>query len=828
MKAKPVVKATRALMMGAAMVLGQILGLTPSVDADVPKLETGMLVVYGALTPSREGDPDRREQIFFSVPAELKDRFYVRLFDPETFGSDDFIYGGTGNAETAFRVFGGGGAYSAADLPTPVEDGAREPRRSELVPVTGPGQLLKESLFGNNRDSDGRWVNMTGLRARQGEIIGDRAWFRLDVQGMGGDDGNGYALGVSLSRDRDRPPEGLRMFSYRPTVRWEAGKSATQVWFDAPATGDLKVQSFDGANGRLALVTLYRDIELPISSQDNWRDAVVEIEEDDLALSLSGGFETPNDVTLAVFDAEGNPLPLQVPPRRAPIPDRPTATGTARPLADCRSVAFDGSPSAGLTPLSHIWDFGDGVFSDEPVVAYRYPKPGRYTARLRVLEEGFRPGRGAEVDVPVHVRNAPIAMTGSDAIVAPGQMVEFDASKSEPSDSPITRYRWTFGDGGLSEGDRTNHVYTRPGQYRAVLRVEDGRNHPCNFGVATRLIIVNFPPVSEAGTDQSAVVGQPIFVSGAASYDVDGGIADYIWDMGDGTIIEGPNVSHAYQSSGLFTVRLTVVDDSGVTNDTAIDHLRVTVNNPPVPVFDKPTRPISVAEAAMLDASGSFDGDGQILSWIWDFGDGASGEGESVNYAWTKPGDYRVTLTVIDDSGTGSALQSLTQVVRVDDAPVANAGADQYVSASDVHFDATGSTDSDGKVTEWLWDFGDGNTGQGATPTHAYARPGVYDVAVRVRDDSGAPLNVSRDKMKVTVNAAPIADAGPPLVVAPGEEFIVSGRGSVDPDGAVADYMWYFPDGTNAQGVRAAHKIAQPGLYRIGLTVTDDFPGPRA
>lgn len=780
------------------------------------------------MAPSREGDPDRREQIFFSVPASVKDRFYVRLFDPETFGADDFIYGGTGNAETAFRAFGGEGAFSAAERPTPVEDGARVPRRTELVAVTGPGKLLQKNLYDNARDSDGRWVTMTGLRARQGEVIGDQAWFRLDVQGMGGDDGNAYAVGISMSRDRDRPPEGLRMFSYQPTVRWERGNAATQVWIDAPATGKLNVQSFDGANGRLALVTMYNDIELPISAQDNWHAADVTIEEDDLALSLSGGFETPNDVTLAVFDENGDPLPLQVPPRRAPVPERPTASGTASPLADCRSVAFDGTLSTGLTPLSYIWDFGDGKFSDEPVVAYRYPRPGRYTARLRVLEEGLRPGRGGEVEVPVHVRNAPIALTGPDSIVAPGQIVSFDATGSEPSDSPITRYRWSFGDGSISDGANTNHVYARPGQYRAVLRVEDDSNHPCNFGVATRMIIVNFPPIAEAGTDQSAVVGQPIFVSGAASYNVDGMIGTYVWDMGDGTVIEGENVSHAYENSGNFTVRLTVIDDSGVANDSAADVLRVSVNMPPVPQFEKRLRPISVAEAAILDGSGSYDGDGQILSWIWDFGDGASGEGEVVNYAWTKPGEYRVTLTVIDDSGTGSSLQTLTQIVRVDDAPVANAGADQFVSASVVQFDGTGSTDSDGSVTEWLWDFGDGGTGQGPSPSHAYARPGVYEVALRVRDDSGAPLNVSRDKMRVTVNAALISDAGPPLVVAPGEEFLVSGRGSVDPDAAIADYFWTFPDGSTAEGIRAAHQIAEPGLYRIGLTVTDEFPGPPA
>ena len=809
--------------------LTALLSLSPVTGrTDGVQLEAGRLVVYGALAPSREGDADHREQVFFSVPKDLRERFYVRVFDPETHGSDDFTYGGTGNAKTAFRVFGGEGAFSAADRPAQVKDGARVPRSLDRSPVSGPGKLLEEKIYGNDRATDQRWVLLTSLRSRQGEVIGDQAWFRLDVQGMGGDDGNGWTFGISLARDRDRPPEDLQMFSYQPTVRWEKQATPTQLWFEGPGQGALSVQSFDGANGRLSLLGTWADVALPISGQDHWRVGVVDSDETLLALSLSGGFETPNDVTLSVFDAEGNPLPLQMPPFRAPSPERPSAIGAARPLADCRAVAFDASSSRGLTPLAFQWDFGDGQSAEEAVVAHRYAEPGNYTARLRVLEEGDRRGRGAELELPVHVRNAPLAVAGNDIVVAPGQPVAFDATGSEPSDSPISRYRWSYGDGTTSQNATGSHAYDRPGQYRAVLRVEDDSQHPCNFGVATRLVAVNFAPVAEAGTDQSAVVGRPVHLSGGASYDVDGIVGTWVWDMGDGTVLDGRNVSHIYQGAGQFTVTLTVTDDSGVANAIAEDRLQIVVNAPPEPTFTIPDRPVSVSEAAVLDGRASVDGDGQILSWIWDFGDGASGEGPVANYAWTRAGEFPVTLTVIDDSGTASALQSITRVVRVDAAPIADAGPDQFVSSSEVAFDGAGSTDSDGSVSEWLWEFGDGATGQGPTPRHAYARPGTYEVTLRVRDDSGAPLNVARDRMRVTVNAAPIADAGPPLVVAPGEEFQLNGRGSVDPDGSIAEYLWSLPGGGRAEGLRIAHSISEPGLHRIGLTVTDDFPGPPA
>ncbi|TDK50576.1 PKD domain-containing protein [Antarcticimicrobium luteum] len=815
----------------ARMWTGVLLGLAMLAEAGMAQAqavaaEEGLLVVYGRRAASREGDVDHREQIFFSLPADLRDRVYLRLYDPETGGTGDFTYGGSADSETTYRLFGGEGAFTAAERPEPAADGGRA-ERIDFAPVTGPGELLKETSWRNEPEADGRWVTLTALRARQGEVVGERAYFRLDVQGTEGNDGNSYSLGVSLVRDRDRPPEGLEIFSYRPTVRWAASNPATWVHL-SHAGGSLTVQSFDGANGELAIVSDFTDLPLRVSGQDFWTSDSVETGDSNLALSLRGGFETPNDVTLAVFDAEGNPLPLQMPPVRAPDSARPTVQASARPLADCRSVAFDGSGSTAGGLVSHLWDFGDGNTSDEAVIAYRYEAPGRYTARLEVVEDGTRPGRGAALALPVHVRDAPVAVPGPDIVVAPGQPVSFDGSGSQPSDSPITRYRWSFGDGVTAEGARASHAYAAPGQYRAVLRVEDGIDHPCNFGVETRRVAVNFPPVAEAGADRQAVVGQPVILSAGASYDIDGLVDSYVWEMGDGARLEGETVTHTFTASGTFSVVLRVTDDSGVVNGSAQDRMTVVVNAPPEPRFAIPDRPVSVSELAVLDGSASTDADGQILSYIWDFGDGATGEGQVVNYAWTRPGAFTVTLTVIDDSGTASAVQTASQVVRVDAAPVAEAGPDQFVTTSVVQFDGGGSTDSDGSVASWTWDFGDGASATGQTAEHAYERPGTYEVALVVRDDSGAPLNVDRDTMRVVVNATPIADAGPPQVVAPGEDVVLSGRASLDPDGEIAVYRWSFPDGTGKEGPRVAHVFDAPGLQRVGLTVADDFRGGAA
>ncbi|WP_175483123.1 PKD domain-containing protein [Salinihabitans flavidus] len=818
----------RKAWMFAAALAGMGL-LSPAGAQEAPSAaDQALLVVYGPRAHSREGDIDHREQIFFSVPSESGGRLYVRIFDPEMSGEGDFTYGGRQDSVTAYRVFGGEGAFSAADRPTRREQGERPPRgRSEAEPVTGPGRLLREATYTFEDDTDGRWVTLGAVRAQQGEVVDGRAYFRLDVQGMGGDDGNGFSVQISEERDRARPPEGLEVFSYEATLRWPGTGPATRVRLRNPG-GPLTVQNFDAANADLALVEAYRDRPLRPSGQDFWAVQEVDSTGEDLAISLQGGFEQPNDIMLSVFDATGAPVPLHMPPYRAPDPARPTAVGTGRPLADCSSVAFDGSGSLGSPLMSFAWDFGDGRGAEDTVIVHRYDAPGRHTARLRVLEPGTRPGRGHETEVPVHVRRAPRAAAGADIVVAPGEPVAFDGTGSTPSDSPITLYRWSFGDGTTAEGAQAEKVYDAPGSYRAALRVSDDSAHPCNFGVGTRVVTVNFPPVAEAGTDQSAIVGQQVTLSAAASYDVDGWILSHVWDMGDGTMIEGESVTHVYETSGTYRAVLRVTDDSGVANDVSSDGMTIRVNAPPVPRITGPGRILAAGETVTLDATASTDDDGAILSYRWVFGDGAMGDGEQVDYAWARPGAYTVRLTVTDNSGTSSAEQSTTQSVRVNAPPVADAGPDQMRTASEVTFDAGRSHDSDGEIVDWQWEFGDGRTGSGQSVTHAYRRPGFYEVALVVRDDSGAPLNTDRDTMTVRINAAPIADAGPPQTVAPGQEVVLDAGGSVDPDGAIADYLWTFADGTTKQGERIAHVFEEPGLYRIGLTVTDVFPGGAA
>ncbi len=264
-------------------------------------------------------------------------------------------------------------------------------------------------------------------------------------------------------------------------------------------------------------------------------------------------------------------------------------------------------------------------------------------------------------------------------MVAPGEPVAFDGSRSQAGERPIARYLWDFYDGSGGEGATPSHVYTTPGRYIVTLRVEDDSGRPCNFATDQQIVQVNAAPVAVAGEPRRVAVGETVVLDGSRSYDVDGSVASHAWDLGDGTGADGARIEHAYRTPGSYLARLTVADDAGVANSTATDGVRIIVNAPPVAEAG-PDRHVAIGEVITFDAGVSQDPDGALIGYAWDFGDGAEGDGQVVEYAYHRSGVYRVGLTVRDDSGTASNRASDGLTVVVNEPPVADAGPAQVVS----------------------------------------------------------------------------------------------------------------------------------------------------
>ena len=136
--------------------------------------------------------------------------------------------------------------------------------------------------------------------------------------------------------------------------------------------------------------------------------------------------------------------------------------------------------------------------------------------------------------------------------------------------------------------------------------------------------------------------------------------------------------------------------------------------------------------------------------------------------------------------------------------------------------DGTGSTDADGTIAGYAWDFGDNTTGTGATTSHTYAAAGTYTVTLTVTDNAGGTNTATKS---VTVAPVPPANVAPTAAFTSGTQELtvsVDGSTSADSDGTVASYAWEFGDGGTATGATASHAYAGSGTYTIKLTVTDD------
>lgn len=152
-----------------------------------------------------------------------------------------------------------------------------------------------------------------------------------------------------------------------------------------------------------------------------------------------------------------------------------------------------------------------------------------------------------------------------------------------------------------------------------------------------------------------------------------------------------------------------------------------------------------------FDGSGSTGNDGSIVSYSWTFGDGGTAGGATSNHDYAADGSYNVTLTVVDNDG-GSGSQSKTVIVSTGPGNVAPT-ASFTIDCTDLScdFDGSGSTDSDGTISNYSWDFGDDSGDSGVTATHSYANADDYDVTLTVTDNDGA---IGADTQTATATSA--------------------------------------------------------------------------
>ena len=436
---------------------------------------------------------------------------------------------------------------------------------------------------------------------------------------------------------------------------------------------------------------------------------------------------------------------------KAPAPriSAPGAGAVDDPIAF--SAADSSGEGAGIT--SYGWDFGDGSEIQEGrEVMHAYMQPGRYRLTLTLKTDGNSECSEVRAQQLVTVNGTPMAAAGGGKLVGVDQLVAFNGSEST-DDNAITRYQWDFGDGESAEGVAVDHRYRNPGRYRASLTVTDNTDLKNNTDRDTIEVVVNAPPSPQIDVIRPACPGIEARFSGASSSDPDGAVSGFRWVFGDGAAATGPEVGHVYSQSGIFPLSLVVDDGSGVNNSLAELAILLPVNNAPVPIAG-PNLLACPGENVAFDASASLDPDGQLVSYLWHFGNEIQTAGQQVEHSFDSPGTYTVTLEVTDNSGSTCGVQQDTTLVRVNSPPIARAGPDRKAFVGGVHdallFDATASADADQEALIFSRDFGDGSTSTGVKVFHAFEKLGSYTVRLTATDPSGLACDSASDEIIVT------------------------------------------------------------------------------
>jgi PKD repeat protein/DNA-binding beta-propeller fold protein YncE len=254
---------------------------------------------------------------------------------------------------------------------------------------------------------------------------------------------------------------------------------------------------------------------------------------------------------------------------------------------------------------------------------------------------------------------------------------------------------------------------------------------------------------------RSAKVGNVIQVDGSETADLDGGTVEkYTFDFGDNTIVTKvcatdptcATATHVYTKAGAFRPSLIATDDDGAPSRKALA-TTVTIKANKVPKALFAAAPVSGKVPLLVTFTNqSTDSDGLIAGACWNFGQGVAGcNSTAINptHTFSVAGSYTVELVAIDDSGGQSTPYRRRVTVVANKAPKALFTATPLSGKSPLVVKFTNkSTDSDGTVAAFCWNFGEGTPGCNsieASPTRTFSTVGAFKVQLVVTDDSGTP-----------------------------------------------------------------------------------------
>ena len=446
------------------------------------------------------------------------------------------------------------------------------------------------------------------------------------------------------------------------------------------------------------------------------------------------------------------------------------------------------------------WDFGDGgsAFVQNPT--HTYTVQGTYNVKLIITTStGCRDT--LTLNAAVQVGAKPVAnFSATPNPVCARQPVQF-TDLSAPADE----WLWDFGDGSTSTLQNPQHIFSDTGYFDITLIAY---NNGCPDTIVFNDYIYVLPPVARI-----VVVPDCANRLRFSFLDFSIGALTWEWDFGDGSPLDNTqNPIHTYAALGNYAVRLVVTN--GACSDTAI-----------VPVYAIDERSDFIADQTAVCKIGTINFSTQnintanITGYFWDFGDGNTQNTTtpSIAHTYTTAGTYSVSLRITDLNGCTSTFIR-PNYIRIN-GPDADfiAGNASGCTGLVATFADLSTTDGQNAITNWFWDFGDGNTQNFTGPPfqHTYNTIGNFTVKLIVTDAAGCRDSLTQ--ISTVTTSDPIPDFAVDTLSCPGAVLTFTNNSL--PAGVSS--FWDFGDGNTSVVTSPTHSYAATGLYTVKLVIQD-------
>jgi PKD repeat protein len=279
-----------------------------------------------------------------------------------------------------------------------------------------------------------------------------------------------------------------------------------------------------------------------------------------------------------------------------------------------------------------------------------------------------------------------------------------------------------------------------------------------------------------------------------------------------------------YNTPGTYQFRVIAekptADQCGNKEDLSVDF---TVDSQPTAAFEPLVATCQASVVQFKDISTSNSPGRDIATWSWDFGDGSLPDpNQHPTHTYTLPGLYNVTLTVYTNTKCGTTSAAVP--ILINPKPEAKFQKTvEFCVNKDIVLDNISSIAS-GTITNYHWDFGNGQIFDLATPAFPplvkYTTAGTKTITLTVTSDKGCISDVF--SQQVEVRSLPIADFSMPGYCREDGDAVFKNLSTTD-DGGTMTYIWDFGDGKTSIAVDGKNSYADPLQYTVTLRVFNQF-----